>query len=111
MKSLQDHSRYLYMLVKSPPTTSSNEDGGGGNDDAATRVYKRYKLSEEKVAFISIDSFIFHSSPHSLTLSFLSTWLSFSLFSHLLVSSFVKNKCFLNYYPILGISFFLSCNF
>jgi hypothetical protein len=36
------------MLVKSPPASSSGEDGGGG-DDAPTRVYKRYKLSEEKV--------------------------------------------------------------
>jgi hypothetical protein len=49
MKALQDHSRYLYMLVKSPPASSSGEDGGGG-DDAPTRVYKRYKLSEEKVS-------------------------------------------------------------
>lgn len=47
MKAMQDHSRYLYMLVKSPPAVSSNEDGGGG-DDAQTRVYKRYKLSDEK---------------------------------------------------------------
>lgn len=54
MKSLQDHSRYLYMLVKSPPASSSNEDGGGGDGDASTRVYKRYKLSDEKVfIFIS----------------------------------------------------------
>jgi hypothetical protein len=37
------------MLVKSPPASSSGEDGGGG-DDAPTRVYKRYKLSEEKVS-------------------------------------------------------------
>lgn len=39
------------MLVKSPPSSSSGEDGGG-NDDSPTRVYKRYKLSDEKVSIV-----------------------------------------------------------
>lgn len=93
MKSLQDHSRYLYMLVKSPPASSSNEDGGGGNDDASTRVYKRYKLSDEKVNIIK-NIFIF------LFIYVLIFYNSLFIFSHLVVFSFVKNKCFLNYYHI-----------
>ena len=48
MKALADHSRYLYMLVKSPLSSSSSNEGGEGGDGAPTRVYKRYKLSEEK---------------------------------------------------------------
>ena len=48
MKALADHSRYLYMLVKSPLLSSSSNEGGEGGDGAPTRVYKRYKLSEEK---------------------------------------------------------------
>jgi len=45
IKSTQDSSRYLYMLVKSPPSTSSGDDNG---ESAPARVYKRYKLSDEK---------------------------------------------------------------
>lgn len=49
MKALADHSRYLYMLVKSPSQSSSSKDEGGDDGDgASSRVYKRYKLSDEK---------------------------------------------------------------
>jgi hypothetical protein len=48
MKALADHSRYLYMLVKSPLSSSSSNEGGEGGEGAPTRVYKRYKLSDEK---------------------------------------------------------------
>lgn len=61
------------MLVKSPPTSSSNEDGGGGNDDAATRVYKRYKLSDEKVFFKIVNIIIYFIINIFL---FLVLWLS-----------------------------------
>jgi DNA polymerase III delta prime subunit len=45
MKSLADHSRYLYMLVKTPAASSSEGEGG---ESAPSRVYKRYKLSDDK---------------------------------------------------------------
>lgn len=44
VSSQQDFSRYLYMLVKSPPAANSE----GNNDEAPSRLYKRYKLSDEK---------------------------------------------------------------
>lgn len=47
MKSLADHSRYLYMLLKDSGISSSKDDDDDG-DKGSTRVYKRYKLSEEK---------------------------------------------------------------
>ena len=45
MKSLADHSRYLYMLVKTPAITSGEGEGG---ESAPSRVYKRYQLSDDK---------------------------------------------------------------
>ncbi len=39
------------MLVKNPPSASSDGNNEGGND-ATVRVYKRYKLSDEKVLLV-----------------------------------------------------------
>jgi len=49
VEATQDFSRYLYVMVKSPTSSSNSEEGGGGGDDSSqSRVYKRYKLSDEK---------------------------------------------------------------
>lgn len=48
MKDTQDFSRYLYMLIKTPTITAS-EGEGGNSSETNVRVYKRYKLSDEKV--------------------------------------------------------------
>lgn len=45
IKATQDFSRYLYMLVKNAPSSNSE---GEESSDASVRVYKRYKLSNEK---------------------------------------------------------------
>jgi SpoVK/Ycf46/Vps4 family AAA+-type ATPase len=47
MKALADHGRYLYICVKTPDSTSTSSEGEGG-ESAPSRVYKRYKLSDEK---------------------------------------------------------------
>ena len=53
MKDTKDFSRYLYMLVKTPSSSSgSGDDNNGDQSGAAVRVYKRYKLSDEKVCIL-----------------------------------------------------------
>ena len=43
LKKQEDNSRYLYEMQLNPGKSS-----GGDEDSAATRVFKRYKLSDEK---------------------------------------------------------------
>ncbi len=37
------------MLVKSPSVPAPNNEGGGDGESTPNRVYKRYRLSDEKV--------------------------------------------------------------
>lgn len=64
------------MLVKSPPSVSTTEGDGGGNNDAAVRVYKRYKLSDEKVcksmlSYIHTTNITLESKAYQIIISFL----------------------------------------
>lgn len=47
LESSQDLSRYLYILLKSK-TPVGNNGGDDGNSSNSNRLYKRYKLSDEK---------------------------------------------------------------
>ena len=46
IKATQDFSRYLYMLVRNSKSSSGDDDSS--SDDSNARVYKRYRLSDEK---------------------------------------------------------------
>lgn len=48
VRANQDNGRYLYMLVKSPTVTTTGNEGNGEGESAPNRVYKRYRLSDEK---------------------------------------------------------------
>jgi chaperone BCS1 len=60
LRSMQDHSRYMYELVSVGAKKDGDDDGG----DTAARKYRRYKLSDEK----TFKSLFFHEKEMLLQL-------------------------------------------